>query len=89
MIHLLTTERKLQNLPYFGRFIAKSWLNDLEDVGQGQKSLYMTHLLTLVVICAKYGMNPPKTVGTTERKRFVTDGRTNELTNERTNRRTG
>ena len=64
-----TTERKRQNLPYFGRFIAKSRLNDLEDVGQGQKSLYMTHLLTLVVICAKYGMNPPITVGTTERKR--------------------
>ena len=33
-----TTERKQQNLPYFGHFIAKSRLNDLEDVGQAQSS---------------------------------------------------
>ena len=32
--------------------------NDLEDIGQGQRSLYATHPLILVIICAKYGKNP-------------------------------
>ena len=36
--------------------------NDLEDIGQGQGSLYATHPLILVIICAKYGKNPLRTV---------------------------
>ena len=36
--------------------------NDLEDIGQGQGSLYATHPLILVIICAKYGKNPSRTV---------------------------
>ena len=36
--------------------------NDLEDIGQGERSLYATHPLILVIICAKYGKNPWRTV---------------------------
>ena len=36
--------------------------NDLEDIGQGQSSLYATHPLILVIICAKYGNDPLRTV---------------------------
>ena len=36
--------------------------NDLEDIGQGQRSLYARHSLILVIICAKYGKNPSRTV---------------------------
>ena len=36
--------------------------NDLDDIGQGQRSSHATHLLMLVIICAKYGKNPSKTV---------------------------
>ena len=36
--------------------------NDLEDIGQGQRSLYATHPPILVIICAKYGKNPSRTV---------------------------
>ena len=36
--------------------------NDLEDIGQGQRSLYATHLLLLVIICATYGKNPSRTI---------------------------
>ena len=36
--------------------------NDLEDIGQGQRSLYATHSLILVIICIKYGKNPSRTV---------------------------
>ena len=36
--------------------------NDLEDIGQGQRSLYATHSLILVIICAKYGKNPSRAV---------------------------
>ena len=32
-----------------------SWLNDLEDMGQGQRSLCTAHPLMLLIICAKYG----------------------------------
>ena len=46
------------NLQYFWSFIAKTWLNDLEDIGQDQKSLHTMNLLMLVMICAKYGKNP-------------------------------
>ena len=38
-----------QDMPYFSSFIAKSWLNDLEDTGQGH---YVWHLLMVVIICA-------------------------------------
>ena len=36
--------------------------NDLEDIGQGQRSSYATHPLILVIICDKYGKNPSRTV---------------------------
>ena len=48
----------------------KSRLNDLEDIGQGQRSSHATHLLMLVVICTKYGKNPSRTADATERTRF-------------------
>ena len=43
--------------------------NDLEDIGQGQRSLYATHLPLLVIICAKYGKNPSRTVDFFSRSR--------------------
>ena len=49
---------------------SKSRPNDLEDIGQGQRSSHATHLLMLVIICAKYGKNPSGTVDATERTRF-------------------
>ena len=36
------------NVPYFSSFIANSWLNNLEDIGQGQRSLCTTHPLMLI-----------------------------------------
>ena len=36
--------------------------NDLEDIGQGQRSSYATHHLILVIICDKYGKNPSRTL---------------------------
>ena len=48
----------------------KSRSNDLEDIGQGQRSSHATHLLMLMIICNKYGKNPSKTVDATERTRF-------------------
>ena len=41
---------------------SRSRPNDLQDIGQSQRSLYETHLLILVIICAKYGKNPSRTV---------------------------
>ena len=41
---------------------SRSRSNDLEYIGQGQRSLYATHPLILVIICAKYGKNPLRTV---------------------------
>ena len=49
---------------------SKSRSNDLEDIGQGQRSSHATHLLMLVIICTKYGKNPSETVDATERTRF-------------------
>ena len=49
---------------------SKSRPNDLEDIGQGQRSSNATHLLMLVIICTKYGRNPSRTVDATERTRF-------------------
>ena len=51
-------------------WFSKSRSNDLEDIGQGQRSSHATHLLMLVIICTKYGKNPSKTVDATERTRF-------------------
>ena len=48
---VLAVERIRQDVPYLNSFIAKSWLNDLEDMGQGQRSLCVTHPLMLVIIC--------------------------------------
>ena len=48
-------ERTPQDMPNFCSFIAKSWLNDLDDIGVGQRSLCSTHFLMLVIIFAKYG----------------------------------
>ena len=60
-----------QDATYFSSFIAKSWMNDLEDICQGQQSLCATHPLMLVIISAKYGKNPSRTVGVTEQTRNV------------------
>ena len=49
---------------------SKSRSNDLEDIGQGQRSSHATHFLMLVIICTKYGKNPSETVDATERTRF-------------------
>ena len=49
---------------------SKSRSNYLEDIGQGQRSSHVTHLLILVIICTKYGKNPSGTVDATERTRF-------------------
>ena len=49
---------------------SKSRSNDLEEIGQGQRSSHATHLLMLVIICTKYGKNPSRTVDGTERTRF-------------------
>ena len=49
---------------------SKSRSNDLEDIGQGQRSSHATHLLMLVIICIKYGKNPSRTVDATEQTRF-------------------
>ena len=48
----------------------KTRSNDLEDIGQGQRSSHATHLLILVIICVKYGKNPSGTVDAIERTRF-------------------
>ena len=49
---------------------SKSRSNNLEDIGQGQRSSHATHLLMLVIICTKYGKDPSGTVDATERTRF-------------------
>ena len=61
---------------------SKSRLNDLEDIGQGQRSSHATHLLMLLIICTKYGKNPSWTVDATGRTRKVnrqTDGQTDRV----------
>ena len=50
---------------------SKSRSNDLEDIGQGQRSSHATHLLMLVIIYTKYGKNPSGTVDATGRTRKV------------------
>ena len=44
------------------------------------KALHVTHPLMLVIICGKYGKNPPRTVDATERTRFPRS-RPNDLEN--------
>ena len=63
---------------------SKSKLNDLENIGQGQRSSHVTHLCMLVIICTKYGENPSKTVDTSGRTRKV-----NRQTDRWTDRQTG
>ena len=66
------TERTQQmGRTYFNSFVAKSCLNDLEDIDQGQRSYFVTHPLMVVIICAKYGKNPSRTVDVTERTRHA------------------
>ena len=60
--------------------VSKSRLNDLEDIGQVQRSSHATHLLMLVIICTKYGKNPSRIVDATERTRF-SRSRPNDLEN--------
>ena len=75
---------------------SKSRSNDLEGIGQGQRSSHATHLLMLVIICTKYGKNPSWTVDATGRTRKVngqtdrqTDIHTDRQTDRRTDRQTG
>ena len=51
-------------------WFSKSRSNDLEDIGQGQRSSHASHLLMLVINFSKYGKNPSGTVDATERTRF-------------------
>ena len=51
-------------------WFSKSRWNDLEDIGQAQRSSHVTHPLMLVIICTKYGKNPSRSVHATERTRF-------------------
>ena len=44
---------RTRDVPYFSSFIAKSWLNYLEDIAQGQRSLHGTQTLMSVILCAK------------------------------------
>ena len=68
-----------ENVTQQTRF-SKSRSNDLEDIGQVQRSSHATHLLILVIICTKYGKNPSRTVDATERTRF-SRSRPNDLEN--------
>ena len=60
---------RTENVTERTRF-SKSRSNDLEDIGQAQRSSHATHLLMLVIICTKYGKNPSRTVDATERTWF-------------------
>ena len=60
---------RTENVTEWTRF-SKSRSNDLEDIGQGQRSSHATHLLMLVIICTKYGKNPSRTVDATEQTQF-------------------
>ena len=70
---------RTENVTEWTRF-SKSRSNDLEDIGQGQRSSHATHLLMLVIICTKYGKNPSITLDATERTRF-SRSRPNDLEN--------
>ena len=51
--------------------ITNSWLDDLEDIDQGQRSQRMGHPLLIMVICAKYKKNPFRTTCDIERTQEV------------------
>ena len=59
---------RTENVTERTRF-SKSRSNDLEGIGQGQRSSHATHLM-LVIICIKHGKNPSRTLDATERTRF-------------------
>ena len=51
-------KESIQNLDDIERTrFSRSRPNDLENIGQGQRSLHATHPLMLMMICAKYGKN--------------------------------
>ena len=52
---------RTENITEWTRF-SKSRSNDFEDIGHCQESLYATHPLILMIICAKYDKNPSRTV---------------------------
>ena len=60
---------RTENITELTQF-SKSRSNDLEDIGQGQRSSHATHLLMLVIICIKHGKNPSRTVDATGRTQF-------------------
>ena len=60
---------RTENITERTRFL-KSRSNDLEDIGQGQRTSHATHLLMLVITCIKYGKNPSRTVDAIKRTRF-------------------
>ena len=70
---------RTENVTEWTRF-SKSRSNDLGDIGQGQRSSHVTHLLMLVIICTKYGKNPSRTVDAIEWTRF-SRSRLNDLEN--------
>ena len=70
---------RTENVTERTRF-SKSRSNDLEDIGQGQRSSHVTHLLMLVIICTKYGKNTSRTVDAIELTRFSRSG-PNDLEN--------
>ena len=39
-------------------FLEKSWVDDLEGMGQGQKLLYNAYILLVVNTCARYEQDP-------------------------------
>ena len=82
-------ERTRQDVSHFSSLNAKSGLVDLEDIGQGHRSLHATHPLMLVIICAQYEKNPSRSVDARERTRKLTDGQTDGQTDRQTDRRTG
>ena len=51
----------------FSSFIANSWLNDLEGIGQGQRSFCATTPLMPATIFAQNGETPSRTVRAVER----------------------
>ena len=68
---------RTENVTERTRF-SKSRSNDLEDLGQGQRSSHATHLLVLVIICTKYGNNRSRTENVTEQTPF-SKSRSNDL----------
>ena len=59
-----------QGMPHFRSFVTNSWVNDLEYLSQGLRSLHVTHPLMIVTISAKYENNSPRTLCTAERTRL-------------------